>query len=491
MATREASRLTERSGVELGRAIRARQVSAREVVETHIDLLQRLEPDLGAIAADRYDAARADADAADQRVAAAADGEELPPLLGVPCTIKESIWLEGMPNTAGVVARGGQLAGESASTTQRLLDLGAIPLGVTNTSELTMWVESVNRVYGRTNNAYDARRTAGGSSGGEGAVVGSGGAPIGLGSDIGGSIRLPAFFNGVFGHKCSAHLVPNSGMWPAAAGEPTRMLAVGPITRRAEDLMPVLAAIAGPDGVDPDTRAVELGDPAEVELAGLDVVVTQDISVVPVARELLDARERAAGALMAAGARVRRESLKSIRRAMEYYLATLSAGDVEKVWVQVGGRPGSRAPLARILRQAVRGRGDHTPALALLRAVERLATRLPPARTATAIAAGRELAREVQDMVGAGVLLHPPFARVAPRHGRTIGRPWVILHAAVFNLMGLPVTEIPLGLNGDGLPLGVQAVAGRDRDHVSIAVALELERVFGGWVPPAQTLAGA
>ena len=114
-----------------------------------------------------------------------------------------------------------------------------------------MWIESVNRVYGRTNNAYDPTRTAGGSSGGEGAVVGSGGAPVGLGSDIGGSIRLPAFFNGVFGHKCTAHLVPNSGQWPEAIGEPTRMLAVGPITRRAEDLMPVLRAVAGPTGSTP------------------------------------------------------------------------------------------------------------------------------------------------------------------------------------------------------------------------------------------------
>ena len=219
-----------------------------------------------------------------------------------------------MPNTAGVVARKGTLATESAPTTQRLLDLGAIPLGVTNTSELTMWIESVNRVYGRTNNAYDAGRTAGGSSGGEGAVVGSGGAPIGLGSDIGGSIRLPAFFNGVFGHKCTAHLVPNSGQWPEAVGEPTRMLAVGPIVRRAEDLMPVLRAIAGPDGIDPDTREVELGDPADVELSGLPVIIGQDITPPKIARELLDVRERAAGALAAAGASVRTESLRSIRQ---------------------------------------------------------------------------------------------------------------------------------------------------------------------------------
>jgi len=476
--------ITQRSGLALGRAIRAGELSSRQVVEAHIELLRRLEPALGAIAVDRYDAALEEADAADARIAAADDEQELPPYLGVPCTIKESIGFEGMPNTAGVVARRGTLAPQSAPTTQRLLDLGAIPLGVTNTSELTMWIESVNRVYGRTNNAYDAGRTAGGSSGGEGAVVGSGGAPIGLGSDIGGSIRLPAFFNGVFGHKCTAHLVPNSGQWPEAVGEPTRMLAVGPIVRRAEDLMPVLNAIAGPDGIDPDTREVGLGDPADVELSGLPVIVGQDITPPKIARELLDVRERAAGALAAAGASVRTESLRSIRRAMEYYLATLASGEVEEVWIQVGGTPGTRAPLRRIIGDAVRGRGDHTVALAILLAVERLGDRVPDARNAKAVEAGRALAREVEDTIGDGVLLHPPFGRVAPRHGRTVGRPWVILPAAIFNLMGLPATEIPLGLNPEGLPLGVQAVAGRDRDHVSIAVALELERVFGGWVPP-------
>ena len=476
-----AAPLAERSATALAAAIRAGEASSREVVEAHIAVLRRREPELGAIVFDRYDAALAEADAADERVAA---GDDLPLFHGVPCTIKESIAVEGMPYTAGVVARRGQTAPETASTAARLLAAGAIPLGVTNTSELTMWIESDNRVYGRTNNAYDPSRTAGGSSGGEGAVVGAGGSPIGLGSDIGGSIRLPAFFNGVFGHKASSWLVPNSGQFPPAEGDLTRMLAVGPITRRAEDLMPMLRTIAGPDGVDPDTREVELGDPADVELRGLPVIVSEDASVLPVARELLDARERAAGALAAAGAAVRRESMRSIRRAMEYYLATLGDGDGPDVWSLVGADPSVRPRMRTIARDAWRGRGDHTLPLLFLLLGEKLQKRAPAARTRKAIEAGRALAREVEGVIGDGVLLHPPFPRVAPKHGRTVGRPWLLLPAAAFNLMGLPATVIPLGLNRDGLPLGVQAVAGRDRDHVSIAVALELERVFGGWVPP-------
>ena len=97
---------------------------------------------------------------------------------------------------------------------------------------------------------------------------------------------------------------------------------------------------------------------------------------------------------------------------------------------------------------------------------------------------GRAIVSELVEAIGDGVLLHPAHPRPAPRHGRTLGRPWLLTPAAVFNLAGVPVTEVPLGLTANGLPLGLQVAAGRNRDHVSIAVALELERVFGGWMPP-------
>ena len=239
--------ITERSATDLARAIRTGELTSREVVEAHIERLEQAQPHTRAIARDRFDAALQDADAADERVAG---GGELPPLLGVPCTIKESIQLAGMPNCAGLVERKDFICETSSPAAERLLTAGAIPLGVTNTSELTMWIESENRVYGRTRNAYDKTRIAGGSSGGEGAAVGSGGAPFGLGSDIGGSIRLPAFFNGVFGHKPSPGTVPNTGQFPSTEGDAARLLTMGPITRRAEDLMPVLRLIAGPDGQD-------------------------------------------------------------------------------------------------------------------------------------------------------------------------------------------------------------------------------------------------
>jgi Asp-tRNA(Asn)/Glu-tRNA(Gln) amidotransferase A subunit family amidase len=476
-----AGSLTHRSALDLARAIREGEVTSREVVQAHVDLARAINPRINAVVADRYEAALADADAADARVAEG--GADLGPFHGVPCTIKESIAFEGMPNAAGLVARGEHRAERTAPTAQRLIGTGAIPLGVTNTSELTMWIESENRLYGRTRNAYDPSRIAGGSSGGEGAAVGSGIAPVGLGSDIGGSIRLPAFFNGVFGHKCSSCLVPNSGQFPEGAGEASRMLAVGPLTRRAEDLMPFLRAIAGPDGEDEYTRDVELGDPADVSIEGLDVIVSDDVVGLGISREMRYARERAAGALQSAGARVRREPLRSVRRAMEYYLATLQTGSESDV-AAILGRPGERLKPGRMAWDAIRGRGDHTLAIAILAFAERVNGSMPEKRTRKSVEAGRALAKEVEDVMDGGVILHPPFARVAPRHGRTIGRPWVLTHAAVFNMLGLPATEVPMGLDRDGLPLGVQVVAGMDEDHRTIAVALELERAFGGWVPP-------
>jgi fatty acid amide hydrolase 2 len=483
-AVSEATRpITQRSALELAASIRAGELSSREVVDAHIARTERHNDRVNAVVATRFEQARAEADAADARIAAADDGAELPPLLGVPCTIKESFALQGMPNSSGLRARREVIASRSATAVARLVDAGAIPLGVTNLSELTLWVESTNTVYGRTNNAYDPARMAGGSSGGEGASVGSGFAPIGLGTDFGGSIRQPAFFNGVFGHKPTSCLVPHTGHYPAPNERGSRMLGIGPLARRAEDLMPFLRAVAGPDGEDTTVRGVELGDPAQISIEGLRVAISEDASILPVSLELRNARVRAAKALQAAGARVRRASLPGIRTVVQPYMdAVRQSGGLRELLTEDGTVvPG----FGRLLADAVRGRSAYSSAILFTLAAESLSPYLPERLERRAAAAERSLAEAVTGAIGDGVLLHPPFARVAPRHGRTVGRPWVLAPQALFNLLGLPATAVPLGLNERGLPLGVQVAAGRDRDHVSIAVAMELERAFGGWVPPA------
>ncbi|HWC25641.1 MAG TPA: amidase family protein, partial [Solirubrobacteraceae bacterium] len=358
---------------------------------------------------------------------------------------------------------------------------GAIPLGVTNTPELCLWIETENRQYGRTNNAYSAKRTAGGSSGGEGAAIGSGGSPLGLGADIGGSIRVPAFFNGIFGLKPTPGLVPSTGHFPTTRTETGAfMMTLGPMARRAEDLIPMLRVIAGPDGIDPYAREATIGDPADVGIAGLRILLSEDTSFVPVSREMRAARRRAAEALERAGAKVETVSLRSLRRALELYLAVLkleTGVTVSDLLVEEGSERVT-------LRSALKRKGPHTRALRLLLLSEWLTSKLPKGALRKAAAVREAFAEELIDTIGDGVLLHPTHPRVAPRHGRTVGKPWLLTTTAVFNLAGVPVAQIPLGLNPRGLPLGVQAAAAPDRDHVAVAVALELERAFGGWVPP-------
>lgn len=460
--------LLRASAVELAAAIRSGAVTSRAVVDFHVARLERAQPRTRAVVADRYDDARREADAADERVRAGSGA--LPPLHGVPCTIKEAFALRGMPNTSGLVSRRGILAEETAPAVQRLVDAGAIPLAVTNTPELCMWMETTNRVYGRTSNAYSARRTAGGSSGGEGAAVGSGGAPFGLGSDIGGSIRMPAFFNGVFGHKNTPGLVPNTGQFPPPTADADRLLATGPLCRRAEDLMPLLRILAARE---------DLPDPGSVALEGLPVVAVPAAGPVPVRREVRGAVTLAARALQAAGARVGNRRIRAFLRSFDLWGAAMSGAESYRALLG-NGSPRRRREL---LFELARGRSPHTlPSVAL--AVLESAADLTPGRTEKLVARGRELADEVQDIIGDGVLLYPPHPRVAPLHHRALLSPTAPGYTGIFNVLGLPVTQVPLGLTPRGVPTGVQVVARAGNDHVAIAVALELERRFGGWLPP-------
>lgn len=471
--------LLSSSATRLAAMIRAREVTSREVVEAHVARIEAVNPRINAMVRARFAEARAEADRADERVRSGAD--DLPPLHGVPCTIKEAFALVGMPNSSGLWSRREVIAREDATAVARLRAAGAIPLGVTNVSELCMWMESDNRVYGRTNNPYDASRTAGGSSGGEGAIVGAGGSPFGLGSDIGGSIRMPAFFNGVFGHKPTGGLVPGTGQYPCAENDALRLLTTGPLCRRAEDLWPLLRILAGPDGKDAQCEARELGDPAEITIEGLDVTVIEEDGRVPVSVEVREAVRRAANVLARRGARVKTGKIERLRRAFEIWSARMDAAADTSFSELMGNGTGFRPALELARWAALRSR--HTLPAILLAMFEGLA-KLAPGRVQHYLREAAELRAELVTSIGDGVLLYPPYPSVAPRHGRPLLPPFQWVYTAVFNAAELPVTQVPLGLAHEGVPLGVQVVAAHGRDHVSVAVALELERVFGGWVKP-------
>jgi len=483
------------SATRLAAMIRAGEVSAAEVVEAHIRHIEQVNPAINAMVATRFDAARAEARAADER-RRCEPLAELPPFLGVPCSIKESFAVTGMPHSAGLVARAGVRAAEDAVAVARLRAAGFIPLGVTNTSELCMWMESNNRIYGRTNNPYDLRRIVGGSSGGEGAIVGAGGAPVGLGSDIAGSIRMPAFFNGVFGHKPTGGLVPSTGQFPVPAGATLRYMTTGPITRRAEDLMPVLRLLAGPEGRDPSCIDCTLADPDTVDVATLSVLTLEGDGVTPVHPELIVAQRRAADALARLGADVRPARLTGLGRALEIWAAMVEAGNTHPACEGEAGEipkiptfgemlgDGRPVRAGRELARWALRRSPHTlPALAL--ALLQHAGKLVPDRMRRAIELGQALRKELEAQLGTrGVLLYPSHPVPAPLHYQPLLFPFRWTYTAIFNVLEVPATQVPLGLGAAGLPLGAQIVAAHGQDHLAIAVARRLEQDLGGWTPP-------
>jgi fatty acid amide hydrolase 2 len=340
-----------------------------------------------------------------------------------------------------------------------------------------MWMESNNLVYGRTNNPYDLRRTAGGSSGGEGSIIGAGASPFGLGSDIGGSIRMPAFFNGIFGHKPSGGLVDNSGQIPTPPPGVRTYLTTGPLARRAEDLAPLLTVLAGPD-----VQAFR-APPAEASVSKLRVVVVEDDGHGPVDPSLQRAQARAAEALKARGARVETVRVAGFRDALGIWSSMLDAANGPSFSSLLGRGTPIRA--GRELGRWALGKSSHTfPALGL--ALFEKIPKLMPARGRAFVEKGLALRRHVNELIGPeGVLLYPPYPTPAPLHVHPFLPPFNWTYCAIFNVLELPVTQVPLGLDARGLPLGVQVAAAHGNDHLTIAVALALEKDLGGWVPPA------
>jgi fatty acid amide hydrolase 2 len=477
-------RILRSSAVALGRAIRRREVTARQVVDAHIGRIRRVNPTINAVVKDRFDDALREASLADETTASV-HPDDLPPFHGIPFTTKDALGAAGMPNTSGLWARRDVLAVEDATAVKRLKEAGAILLGVTNISELCMWMESDNKVWGRTNNPYDPTRTAGGSSGGEGAIVGAGGSVLGLGSDVGGSIRMPAFFNGAFGHKPTGGLVPSTGHYPPAERLHQRYVTTGPIVRRAEDLMPFLRVVAGPDGIERYNVEPRLGDPAHVDLSKITAWVVPDNGLFTVDERMASAQERAARALEAAGARIERRRIPALKRSAEIWSAMLHEGGGDKSFEELMAAGGELRPLLEIGKAAL-GRSSYTLPGLLLCLIERVPGMLSE-RTRRSIELGRELRAELEEMLGDdGVMLFPSYPTPAPKHHAPLLIPFKWIYTAIFNVMEMPVTQVPMGLDERGVPLGVQVAAGNCHDTLTIAVALELERQVGGWTPPAR-----
>ncbi len=467
------------SATRLAAAVRAGEISPTQLVDAHIARIERVNPHLNAMVADRFDAARDDARQAEARLAAADDPGDLPPFLGVPCTIKEYFQVQGMPRTAGLVARKGRIESADATAVTRLKAAGFIPLGVSNVPEGGLWMETTNLVYGRTNNPWDLSRTSGGSSGGEGALVASGASPVGLGSDIGGSIRIPAAMCGTVGHKPSGGLVPNSGQFPDIIDDTLQYLGTGPLCRRVEDLPGLLRVLAGPDGIDIHCRDMPLRDPADVDLRGLVVVPLPDNGARPADGNMRLGLQRATQALVDRGAVVREANLDRMRHAMEIWSAMLDDASSHP-YAEILGEGQAISVIPELLRHVI-GRPRYSWDALLVTAGESLGARLPGLKRRY-LEEGRALRRQLDDLLGDhGVLLHPPYTRPAPRHRGAWTTPFHPSFTAIFNVMQNAVTVVPTGFDSRGLPVAVQVIARQGNDHLCIAAAAAIEQALGGW----------
>src|SRR5271167_4386044 len=272
------------SAREIAAQIRRKAVSPVEVARTHLDRIERLNPKLNAFVDCQPEVVLAQARDAETAILRKSK-DELGRLHGVPLSIKSSIDVAGHRCEAGTRLRAGRIATEDAPLVTRLRAAGAVILGVTNTPELLMAWETDNLLYGRTNNPWDLSRTPGGSSGGEAAAIAAGCSAGGVGSDGGGSIRVPAHFTGICGLKPTPGRIPATGHFPTAVGPFALLGVVGPMARTIEDLKVLFEVMQGPDDGDPSSAPVPVRWPARDHLKQLRVGYFEDDGRTPVTVE--------------------------------------------------------------------------------------------------------------------------------------------------------------------------------------------------------------
>ena len=461
-------------------ALRARDVSAVELLNLHLDRISRYNPGLNAIVIQDYNNARRAAEAAD---AARARGEDAP-LLGLPVTIKDYLDARGLPSTAGEPERAGVVPENDAPLTARVRAAGAVIMGKTNVPPMTRgsdW-QSVNPVFGRTNNPWDSKRTPGGSTGGGAAAVAAGLTPLEFGSDIGGSIRVPAAFCGIYGHKPSETAVPRSGHVPYTP-DPA-MLVQGPLARGAADLNLAMDVIAGPEPGEDAGWRLELPPPRHERLADFRVGVLPPIDWLPVDGEILAALDETAARLRRSGATVQAAAPEGFD-ARDHHLHYTS---LLNLMLFMDRTPEQRERIAARMR----GTGDEF-AEAAVQGV------MASAGDYFRLLAERERYRAMYraffrewDVLLAPITIVPAFPHTdQPVSRRTLtvdSRQVPYLRQTVYpgiaTFPGLPATAFPAGLTRTGLPIGLQAIGPYLEDRTPLRFAQLLDHELGGFRPP-------
>jgi Asp-tRNA(Asn)/Glu-tRNA(Gln) amidotransferase A subunit family amidase len=458
----------------MAQQIREKKISPVELLEAHLAQIEKLNLKLNAFV--QLDSARA-RHAAKNAEVAVIQKEPLGPLHGVPISIKSSISVAGLRCEAGTRLRTGLIAQKDAPLVTRLKNAGAIILGVTNTPELLMAWETDNLLYGRTNNPWDLARTPGGSSGGEAAAIAACMSAGGVGSDGGGSIRVPAHFSGICGLKTTPGRIPSTGHFPVSAGPFALIGVVGPMARTVADLKILFEVMQGPDVGDTCAAPVPLRWPTEQETKSLKVGYFENDGRTPVTPETRVAIQKAAEALRSAGFQVepfRPQGLEESRQLWHKFFVAAGAMLLKPMFKE------GDADLSPILKQFLQ---------------EAAAQPAHSARSLLDAWIQRDLlrARFFAEMQQYPVLLCPAAAIPAFRHGE---RSWPVEGKTVhyldawsytefFNLLGNPAAVVPVSHSPEGLPIGVQIVGQPWQEEQVLAVAAVMEKQCGPWqIPP-------
>lgn len=458
---------TSLSASEIARMVSRKELSPVEVVDAHLSRIEKLNAEINAFSCVDYDGARAQARQAERVVN---QGGERPPLLGVPITIKSCIDMAGLRCEAGSRLRDGYVAAQDATLVARLRQAGAILLGNTSTPEALMAYHTDNELQGRTNNPWDLARTPGGSSGGEAAAIAACMSAGGIGSDGGGSIRVPAHFCGICGLKPTPGRVPGTGHYPAGYGPFSLIGVVGPMARTVEDLRLIFNVIAGYDYADPASSPVPLQASEDHRKHDLRIGYYVDDGYSAPTEETRNAVEKAAKALQTAGYQIEPFLPDVLDRARELWFV---------IFVECSGL---------LLQQMVKGREREISGN--LKEFMAIAAEHPPLTAErllhTLLERDELRLRLLQRMETLPILLAPVCTSPAFRHedvGWGRGHPADYLRTMTYcqhyNLLGNPAAVVPVAYSAEGLPIGVQVIGRPYKEDEVLAIASQLQETFG------------
>ena len=464
------SDLLAKSATWMATAVRRGEVGPVELMEAHIERATERE-DLNIVVLPRYEQALEEARVAEQKIG---KGEPLGALHGVPFTAKECIEVAGMPCCDASKIFEGNVSTQDATVVRNLRGAGAILLGKTNIPEFAFHYDSNNLVYGATHNPHNPERTVGGSSGGEGAALATGISPIGVGSDYGGSIRVPAHFNGVTGLKPGRWVVPYGGHFPPAQTMSIQLWSeIGPMARYVEDLQLLLAIFAQPDfTTDPDVAPHSV-EPQQPE--SLRVAIFDEDGICPVDPAIREAVRNAGRALEDAGHEVVEERPPNQAAVREVFEGIALAEVISLLWPLIEPREEEVSPQIRRLLKRRETLDVDLPTYA-----GQLALRLDLERAANAWLETNHIAVCPISATAA----FPIGTEVLEIDGQEYEEIDLFSMSTYVNAMSLPAVAVPVGRTPDGLPIGVQVIGRRYRELEVLAVARELEQALGGWIKP-------